>query len=41
MNNFLNDTNKFVNKALKLTNLSKGLAEKLLPVIPHIQFDLV
>ena len=30
MNNFLNDTNKFVNKALKLTTLSKGLAEKII-----------
>jgi glutamate dehydrogenase (NAD(P)+) len=30
MNNFLNDTNKFVDKALKLTNLSKGLAEKII-----------
>ena len=30
MNNFLNDTNKFVNKALKLTSLSKGLAEKII-----------
>lgn len=28
MNNFLNDTTKFVNKALKLVPISDGLAEK-------------
>ena len=30
MNNFLNDTTKFVNKALKLIPISKGLAEKII-----------
>jgi len=30
MNNFLNDTTKFVNKALKLVPISDGLAEKII-----------
>ena len=29
MSNFLNDTTKFVNKALKLITISKGLANKI------------
>ena len=30
MNNFLTDTNRFVNKALKLTSISPGLANKII-----------
>ena len=40
MNNFLTDTNRFVNKALKLTSISPGLADIDNDLFTKLEMDL-